>query len=73
MKTDGSMHAIVEASAEHLQWKRKKQKKWISDDTMQIIEARGELTCRCRKKERVPNLSKGSESSSKRGPREMSR
>lgn len=34
------MHAIVEASAEHLQWKRKKQRKWISDDTMQIIEAK---------------------------------
>ena len=47
-KADGSVEdrwkqlkdAIVEASKEHLQWKRKKQKKWISDDTMLIIEAK---------------------------------
>ena len=31
---------IMESSKEHLQWKRTKQKKWISDDTMQIIEAK---------------------------------
>ena len=31
---------IMESSIEHLQWKRKKQKKWISDDTMQIIEVK---------------------------------
>ena len=47
-KADGSVEdrwkqlkdTIVEASKEHLQWKRKKQKKWISDDTVLIIETK---------------------------------
>ena len=48
MEADGSVEdrwkqlkdTIVEASKEHLQWKRKKQKKSIGDDIMQIIEAK---------------------------------
>ena len=30
----------MEGDEADLQWKRKKQKKWISNDTMQIIEAK---------------------------------
>ena len=30
----------MKVNNEQLQWKRKKQKKWISDDTFQIIKAK---------------------------------
>ena len=38
---------LMESNRKHLQWKRKKQKKWICDDTMQIIEAKRKAYRQC--------------------------
>ena len=47
-RTEGSVEdrwkelkqCILESGEKHIEWKKKKQKKWISDDTMQIIDAK---------------------------------
>ena len=50
-RTEGSVEdrwkelkqCILESGEKHIEWRKKKQKKWISDDTMQIIDAKREV------------------------------